>query len=236
MHNKSNDNEVKYKQLDDETANKIARKLRNLRQEKYQSKENFKIDCEMMEVPATYESMINFERILYKEDSAKKKQSVKGMRLATFYELCEFYKVSPNYLLYDKASRHIEDTADKIKEDWGITDDILDMFKFVSKHTKTSIDNMSEMEFLELFLKECFMRIEGIAGNYIGALKSKYEFENEYMNKDNGFIKDKYISNETELINTYQDLQGELTLYKLEILKLVEKFLESIYKKSSTKK
>ena len=110
------------------------------------------------------------------------------------------------------------------------------MFKFVSKHTKTSIDNMSEMEFLELFLKECFMRIEGIAGNYIGALKSKYEFENEYMNKDNGFIKDKYISNETELINTYQDLQGELTLYKLEILKLVEKFLESIYKKSSTKK
>lgn len=223
--------EVNYKQFDLNAANNVAKKLRELRKEKFESTKKFKIECQLQNVPSTYDSMINFERILYKSTDSKRKQSVKGMRLATFYELCLFYNVSPNYLLYDNASRHIEDTADKIKADWGITDDILNIFKFAARHSYIGMGNINEMEFLSLILKECFLKIEMITEDYLIEQKRINDFRDKYFINGTDFLKDEYMSEEAPLIDEYHEYQSKAMLYRVEILKIIENFLGNLYKK-----
>lgn len=234
MHNVQdflNNQEVNYKTFDEKTSDRVSTRLRELRKEKFENTETLKRKCELMEVPAGYYSMLNFERTSYSKKRNPTKQNVDGMRLATFYELCLFYDVSPNYLLCENSSRHTESTADMIKSEWKITDDILDIFKFAARHNVTNIDGMNEMEFLEYILKECFLKIEEIAGNYIETLKEIYEFKKKYIDGNTNLIKEEYILNEVEITDDYQDLKERMTLYKIEILKLIEKFLENLYKK-----
>ena len=147
------------KAYDIETANMTAKKLKMLRQEKYKTFLNFQIACDSMKTPASYYSMINFEQEVsdYEKDT---RQNVRGMKLSTFYGLCKLYNVSPNYLLIENASRHSEDTADKIKADWNIDDNLLDFFKRTARHSNIFWGKMTEMDFLSFILTNYFADFE----------------------------------------------------------------------------
>ena len=183
------------KAYDIETANMTAKKLKMLRQEKYKTFLNFQIACDSMKTPASYYSMINFEQEVsdYEKDT---RQNVRGMKLSTFYGLCKLYNVSPNYLLIENASRHSEDTADKIKADWNIDDNLLDFFKRTARHSNIFLGKMTEMDFLSFILTNYFADFETLVVDYVHALKNKNDFIDKYVDKSTDLFKDEYIVDE----------------------------------------
>ena len=63
-------------------------------------------------------------------------------------------------------------------------------------------------------------------------MKEKEDFENKYLYKDTGYIKAEYILDEVSLTDTYQEFQAKCTANKVEMINIIEGFLDTLYKEA----
>lgn len=248
--NKSDDlPQKKYNEYTVELASQTADKLRQCRKNKKISRARLDSLCSNKEFPVSYNSMINFEQPVY-EDT--KRQNIRGMRLASFYELCEFYNVSADYLLGFKESMHRESSADYIHREWGLNDTTLQRFKSMKKNNKSIYfdenHSFTETEFINLLLGDFLTNFEGAISKYLEKCYELKKFNENNLNSKTGllelFDEDKAYNRmkQTNDLNEYiasietnidmelkgEDLHFNVEQAKFQIYKVVDKFIDGI--------
>lgn len=248
--NKSDDLPKKnYKEYTVELASQTADKLRQCRKNKKISRARLDSLCLNEEFPVSYDSMINFEQPVYENT---KRQNIRGMRLASFYELCEFYNVSADYLLGFKESIHRESSADYVNKEWGLNDNTLQRFKNMKKNNKSIYfdenHSFTETEFINLMLDNFLTSFEGAISKYLEECYELKKFNENNLNPETGLLEffdedkaynimkrtnnaDEYVASIASNIDMElkgEDLHFNVEQAKFQIYKVVDKFIDGI--------
>lgn len=221
-----------YKEFSNEIANKVVERLRKCRENKGTDRKKLKILCETQEFPTAYNSIVNYEQKVY---GTNQRQSIKGMRLATFYEICEYYNVSADYLLGFKESRHRESSADYVSSEFGFDDNILEIFRKMKYHTdiKLGYKKFSEMEFISFILTKFFFKIESEINNYFNKEDELEEFINTNIDKEINMFKNAEsltAENETHLQSEYGNVKYGFEQARYKLIKALDVFLQDLKK------
>ncbi len=235
---------IKYDEYTNEKATYTAIKLRECREAKKYSRGKIDDLSQNGEFPAGYNSLLRYEQFVYEKT---KGQTVKGMRLATFYELCRFYDVSADYLLGFKISKHAENTADYIMKEWKFSDDFLFKIKEMQAR-KSPIDKQYKQtnvfEFAEYFIMNCMQKFEYAVMDYISSLAEMERFKTEnikYIDSETGRLKiidaDEDLNvNERNLLNShnssleteYETLYARLKATRYDIMRCIDGFVDDV--------
>lgn len=178
-----------YKEYTPKLATETAHRLKKCRKNKKISRAELDVKCQCDEFPTQLSTIINYEQEVY---PSTKRQNVRGMRLATFYELCEFYDVSADYLLGFKDSCHRESSADYVKQEWGFSDSVLEEFKKMKNRTLL-LDNRykqyNQKDFLSFILLHFFNNFEQVVTQYLNAQADLEKAKDKYIDPKTGLLK-----------------------------------------------
>ncbi len=231
---------IQYKQYTHIEATITALRLKECREQLNINRQALDYQCQNKKMPSTMSSITSFEQCVR---PGQRRQSVKGMSLSTFYELCEFYQVSADYLLGFKESRHRESSADYINSEFGLDDDVLQLLKQMKSHEQLSLStkykDFAEIDFFKLFISNFVRNFEIPILEYFNKLSEveKFNKENtsilnnsgslhltkkEYQNKE--MVRADMLA-ETKLNDDIQELDLMVQLARLEVIKNFESFL-----------
>lgn len=243
---------AKYKKYTTTEATKTAHRLRKCREDKKISRAVLELKCINKEMPASSFSIINYEQPVTENG---KRHNVMGMKLSTFYELCEYYKVSADYLLGFKTSKQREASADYVNKEFGLDDEILEFLQKLKSHevlilSPTYYKDYSETALFSLFIKRFICDIEPNIVNYFNAAAALEEYEEKNIDHKTGILKRGYeeyeecnveidpleLNAEEEIIENYQRLKLEFEVEEIKIYRGVVNFLTEVKKELKKEK
>lgn len=146
--------------------------------------------------------------------------------------IAEYYDVSIEYLMGLSDTKKYDIEYKKGSELFGLTDEAMNMLSKMKTHETLQFNpkyykQMSETEFVSFLIVHFVIKFEQALIPYLDAKDIFNSYKEKHID-DNKRVKEKYILEETTIIDNYQTLEEDMYKAKYIITQVVDNFLEDL--------